>query len=660
MSHLRLKPLRSKPFQSEPWKNAIRTLAFLPVLTLLGLPAPAQSQAVNYSILGTYEQLRWDDAWGLENTRMPGVRVGIDFGPFFSLQPFYSWKDDVGIRDGLTPTPGSTVAETFDVKLFGADVQVNFGHAAFAPFVKAGGGVLRTDDEVAGRRDRILLRGGGGVSFALGDRARAEIFGERLTTRLPSPFVPGAVEASEFPQDGLVNSLIIGAGVRLPMGGGYRATEGTFGILPGVFLEPYVTRIDFDNRLRLAEQHTVGGRAGVDLNQNVGLRAFYWRGVDEDFGEWDDVEGYGAELQFALNTGPGLSPFLLIGGGRLKFQDEFRDLDAMSRTREDHLTLGGGVAIGLGDYTRIELGVRNLLMTVGDEIGDVTSPDQLVSNWQYSAGISLALGARPGQRSASARSDSDQDRMLRELAALREENERLRRGELVPRGAAAVREGQAMPRTILVPVPEVGEIILRYGPEYARTSDGTVRIDPVAIEPDRIEAIVSETVRRELERAGVRPGVPAQRLPEMVQSQPRPEGMYVAGRRLQALMPYTGVQVSPGQLLLGLQADLGILNEAFPVHIIPDVTFGLFNGSPSLMTGINGRFGWHIGTDRNIVPFIEAGAAISSEKFLTMNLSYGAELDVEMGGSTRTLFVQHRGLNAFRDHQFLVGIRLPR
>ncbi|TVP76227.1 MAG: hypothetical protein EA352_06225, partial [Gemmatimonadales bacterium] len=225
--------------------GALRIVPVSALLAILLLPAPGNAQDVSYSVLPSYEQLRWDDAWGLENTRMPSLRIGIDFGPYFSLQPFYAWKDGVGIRDGFEPTAGSDPADAFDLKLFGAEFQVNFGGAALAPFVKAGGGVLRTEDEEEGRRDRILLRGGGGVSFALGGRARAEVYGERLTTRLSSPFIPGAVEADDFPEDGLVNSLILGAGLRLPVGGGYRATEGTFGILPGIFVEPYVSRIDF-------------------------------------------------------------------------------------------------------------------------------------------------------------------------------------------------------------------------------------------------------------------------------------------------------------------------------------------------------------------------------------------------------------------------------
>lgn len=637
-------------------------MLILLLLPFLFLPAQGTAQDVSYSVVPTYEQLRWDDAWGLEYTRMPGVRVGIDFGPYFSLQPFYSWKDDVGLRDGLEPPTGVDVAEAFDVKLFGADFQVNFGEMALAPFARAGGGILRIDDEVEGRRDRILLRAGGGVSFALGDRARAEIYGERVATRLSSPFIPGAIDVDALADDGIVNSLLIGAGMRLPVGGGFSSTDGTFGILPGIFLEPYVSRIDFDDRLRLARQYTAGGRVGVDLNQNVGVRAYYWRGVDEDFGEWDDLEGYGAELQFALNTGPGVSPFLLVGGGRISFRDDFLDLDGMSRSREDHLTLGGGLAIGLGDYTRIELGARNLMMTVGEEIEDVTSPDELVSNWQYSAGISVALGARPSPRTSTRRDDPASDARDRELAALREENQRLRRGEDPARASVSAPDTLGVPRTITVPIPEVGEIILRYGPEYARVgaAPGAERVEAPALPMNRMEAMIREAVRRELERAGVQPGAVVSPEPGVAPAEPRREGAYLAGRRLGALMPYAGVQPSPGEVLLGVRADLGTISESLPIDIIPDVVFGLFDGSPSLMAGVNARFGWDVGTDRNVFPYIEAGVALSSRKFVTVNMGYGAEFDVGSGASTRRIFLQHRGVNAFREHQFLVGLRLDR
>ncbi|MEX1257774.1 MAG: hypothetical protein WEG36_09155 [Gemmatimonadota bacterium] len=635
----------------------------LPLLALLSIPAlpgVGAAQNVNYSVFPTYEELRWDDAFGLEHARMPGVRVGIDFGPFFSLQPFYAWENDVAIRDGLVPTGEAEVSELFDVKLFGAEFQVNFGSGTLVPFVKAGGGVLRTDDEVDGRQDRILLRGGGGVGLSLGNRARVEVYGERLTTRISESFIPGAIDPEDHPEDGLVNSLVLGAGVRLPLGGGFQDGEQGFGILPGIFVEPYVTRIDFDSRLRLARQYTAGGRVGIDLNQNVGLRAYYWRGVDEDFGEWDDVEGYGAEFQFALNTGPGISPFLLVGGGRVQFKDDFTDLDGIARDREDHLTLGGGIAIGLSDHTRIELGARSLLMTVGEEIADVTSPNQLVSNWQYSAGISLAFGARPREPTGATPADPARTAIEREVAALREENERLRRGEDPARVSAVAGDTIPMPRTITVPVPEVGEIILRYGPGYATGADGVVVVDSVALQPAQIEAIVREAVRQELERAGIEPGAAAPAPPAAVPVQPAPPGTYLAGRRLEALVPYTGFQFSPGQLLIGLRADLGMISESLPIEIIPDVSFGFGSGSTTLMAGLNGRFGWDLGTERNVFPFVEAGVALSSRKFLTVNVGYGAEFDLTIAGAPRRIFVMHRGVNAFRENQILVGMRIPR
>lgn len=645
-------PRSTPPFARLHW------LAVLPFMIGLAVPTAARSQNVNYSVLPTFEEIRWDDAFGLENARMPGIRLGIDFGPFFSLQPFYARQKNLEIRDGLVPTAGINVADRYDVETFGAEVQVNFGHLALAPFLKGGGGVLRTHDDIAGRRDRILLRGGGGISFALGSRARAEVFGERLTTRLPSPFIPGALGSETFAEDGLVNSLVLGAGVRLPFGGGYRATDGVWGILPGVYLEPYFSRIDFDAKMGLGQQHTAGARAGIDLNQNVGLRAFYWRGVDDEISNWDDLEGMGAELQFALNSGSGISPFLLIGGGRVKFHDAFRDLNALPRDREDHVTLGGGAAFGLGDRTRIELGVRNLLMTAGEELQDVTTPSELVSNWQYSAGFSFALGARPRTASSTAAgSSSSRDA---EFAALRAENERLRRGEAPARVPVATQDTGTPPRMITVPVPEVGEIILRYGAEYARGTDETQVMANVGLTTEQIEALVRETVRRELERTGTWPGAAFPVQPGAAQMHHPSEGMAGANRTIQALMPYIGAQFSPGEFLLGLRANLGPISSTLPIDLIPDVTFGLSGGSPTMMVGLNSRFGWNFGEGRYIFPYVEAGVALSSRNFMMVNLGYGAEFDATIGSTTRTFFVQHRGLNAFREHQFLLGVRLPR
>jgi opacity protein-like surface antigen len=486
-----------------------------PLLALFLLPAPGHSQEVSYSVVPTFEEVRWNDAFGLEDSRLLGARVSLDFGPYFSLQPFYSWKDEVGIRDGLVPPAENATPDLFDVKAFGADMQVNLARGSLVPFLRGGGGVLRTDDVEAGRLDRILLRGGGGVRVGFGGSAGLELSAERWATRLGAPLIPDAVADEDFPDDGIVSSTVFGAGLRLPFGGATQAADGVGGILPGVFVEPYAARIDFADELRLERQYVAGARAGVDFNRNVGLRGYYWRGVDDDFSEWMRLDGYGIESQIALSSGAGLSPFLVAGLGRIDFKDDFSDLDGSSRTSKDHLTLGGGAAFALGDHTRVELGARNLLTTVGTDLEDVTSPDELVSNWQFSAGLSLTLGAS-GRRDEPRPVDRERERFEAELARLQEENRRLRRGE-DPETVVA-RADTLAPRTMTIPVPEVGEVILRYGEAYA----GAAATEAMVVAGDtaqarlqrelleaRLPEMIREIVREELDRVGVRPGEPA-------------------------------------------------------------------------------------------------------------------------------------------------------
>ena len=557
----------------------VSLLLTAPLGALVLLPGAARSQEVSYSVIPTYKEIRWDDAFGLERARLFGARASLDFGPFFSLQPFYAWKDGVGIREGLTVPEGAGVSESFDVKAFGADMQVNLARGSLVPFVRGGGGILRTDDEEAGERDRIFLRGGGGVRIGLGGSAGLELSAERWVTRLDAPFVPGAVPEEDFPDDGIVNSTVFAAGLRIPFGGGSRETEGVSGILPGILLEPYAGRIDFADELRLERQYLAGAKAGVDLNHNVGLRAYYWKGVEDDFSEWMKLEGYGAEAEFALNTGSGLSPFLVAGVGRIDFKDDYRDLDGEPRTKENHLTLGGGAAFWLGNNVRIQLGARNLLMTVGTELEDVTSPDELVSNWQYTAGLSFSFGAR-GRTTAQRATDRDRARFERELERaqseavlereryeaelerLAEENRRLRAGEAMARvegRVPAVRMEQverivalvdtvAPGRIMTIPVPEVGEVILRYGEAYAvRTLpsvEGATLADTLyaRLQRELLEArlpeMVREIVREELDRVVIATGDTTEarlqrelleaRLPEMIRAVAREEAGRVA------------------------------------------------------------------------------------------------------------------------------------
>jgi multidrug efflux pump subunit AcrA (membrane-fusion protein) len=771
-----------------------RGVAFLLLTAPLGalflLPGDARSQEVSYSVIPTYKEIRWDDAFGLERARLFGARASLDFGPFFSLQPFYAWKDDVGIRDGLPLPEEAESSESFDVKAFGADMQINLAQGSLVPFIRGGGGILRTEDELAGERNRIFLRGGGGVRIGLGGSAGLELSAERWTTRLEAPLVPGAVSEEDFPDDGIVSSTVFGAGVRIPFGGGSRETEGVSGILPGILLEPYAGRIDFADELRLEKQYLAGARAGVDLNQNVGLRAYYWKGVVDDFTEWMDLVGYGAEAQFALNTGSGLSPFLVAGVGRIDFDDEYEDLDGEPRTKENHLTLGGGASFWLGNNVQLQLGVRNLLMTVGTELEDVTDPDELVSNWQYSAGISFSFGARgrtAAQRATDrertqldvelerarteaelerarldaeleqARMDAELERARTEaelerarteaeLERLAEENRRLRAGEIPARMEREMIRGDTVfpGRTMVIPVPEVGEIILRYGEAYAvRTvlpEEGATLSDTLSarvhweLMEARLPEMVRAIVRDEMDRVVMAGGDTTQarlqrelleaRLPEMIRAiareeasraavtvmdtaqvrlqrelvevqlptmirqitreelgradvqpterppvrvevtQPGPRGeSFLEDGRLHALIPFTGVQVSsPTQFLLGVRGDLGRIRGPIPLTLLPEFSLGLGEGETTVRVTALGRIGWNMGLGRNLTPYGQAGVSVTNRRFLSIDPAWGVTFDAFTTSARGpfNLFLEHRGVAFFKEHQLLVGVSLLR
>ena len=77
------------------------------------------------------------------------------------------------------------------------------------------------------------------------------------------------------------------------------------------------------------------------------------------------------------------------------------------------------------------------------------------------------------------------------------------------------------------------------------------------------------------------------------------------------------------------------------------------------MVGLNARFGWDVSFARNLSPYLEAGLAVSYRKVLTVNLGYGAEFDLSGGPSPTRVFIQHRGVGAFDEHQIIAGVRLP-
>lgn len=325
-------------------------------------------------------------------------------------------------------------------------------------------------------------------------------------------------------------------------------------------IDVFAARQDFADASGLPRQNVVGVRTGIDFGPLFGLRGFYWRGVNDDFNRRQGVQGYGGEAQFALNAGPGLNPFVVAGAAQVDFLDSYNrttpsGIPIPPPADQTALVLGGGVKIPVGARFVLTAAARDYLAAVGGvRTQDAAEASQLRSNWQYSVGLSFGLGGRGARRRAVAAVRRDTvfveradgrvvevrgardttvvrlaDRAAVERATVVERYAVTARGDTL-RGTAAdsalaadrttrlvevrrvddrpvalgttfdgapgAANGYATGRTVAVPVPAEGEIIVRYGPQRAPAGAGPLVVGP-PVAPYAAAAAPARTLQRE-------------------------------------------------------------------------------------------------------------------------------------------------------------------
>ncbi|MGZ8376486.1 MAG: outer membrane beta-barrel protein [Gemmatirosa sp.] len=500
-----------------------------------GAPAAAAAQDLRYNLTPTAQQVTWDDALGLDNTLLYGGRLGVVFGRRIELQGFYLTNQgaDARIRDlydRLNVTERPPQNPGLGVQNYGAAVVYNFALGGFTPFLRGGGSVVRFEPDGARASDRIAVSYGGGLRFGKPGGLRFNVFAEDLRFRvdrtlllaLPTP-AAGAPPVIDADAEKLRSNLTYGAGLSIPLGGGAATYDDTPQYQLGNVALPvdvFAGRHQFAGASGLPRQNLVGVRTGIDFGPLVGLRGFYWQGVNDDFDGRQGVRGYGGEAQFALNAGPGFNPFLLAGAGQIDFGTSYDRIatgggtgGATATVPDDQtaLILGGGVKVPVGTRFTLTGAARNYLAAVSGRTEDVSERSQLRSNWQYSVGLSLGIGGRGARRRETpaarrdtvfvdratgrpvARPDTSVARAPERLAdgaatveryAVTSSGDTVRGAAIdsvlaADRGARLVEvrrvagavtgaaTGYATERTVTVPVPSEGEIIVRYGPQRA-------------------------------------------------------------------------------------------------------------------------------------------------------------------------------------------------
>lgn len=692
-------------------RSALR-LAFAFALTAT-VSQLVDAQQVGVSVLPTAQRIQWSDDFALDDDYLYGGRLGLRFGKWVELQPFYFQRAGLGLDSAraMSVFGPLSAGRKVDVRHYGTTVQFNLGDAAFVPFARVGAGVLRLEPDSAARQDRITVSAGGGVRFGFAG-LNAEVFAEQMGFRMNprALFGPDTTTGAGLTT---LRNFVYGAAVTIPLST-MREDEENAGGLSGSTapLEPFVGRLHYAGPHKLPDLEVAGVRAGIDFSPVFGIRGFYWRGVNDDRDGPAPVAGYGGEAQFNLSTGAGLSPYLVVGAGQIDYKDNFVDSVGLSRVDKTAFILGGGASFRLTDRLRVNGAIRDYVMTVDENLDAVGSTGDLTHNTMLSAGLTISFGGR--STPSSAQRERERDAELRTMRAERDRADRLRdvenreprRERDLPDIVSILRDSTVLiTRTpsargaspdgqwITVPVPVQGEIILRYGlPARAGRADSVMsrRLDSMQVRRDTVmmpsmtpPAADLSAELREIERrlsaridALQRPAPAAAPAPTVTMITPPPADANVPDRstrpvferlsqtRTADLRPYIGLGFDDGdvQFVVGTRADLGPVSPSSGFHFVPELAVGLGGGSTSVLAFANVQYAFgSVGGTSAFRPYATLGAGIFSPTVLGVNTAIGSSYALRRASGTPLyLNAELQGINLFTRTRVLIGLSRSR
>lgn len=484
------------------------------VALIAGAPA-LEAQGLGYTLTPAATSIRWTDALGLNASTLLGGQVGFDFERYVTLQGYYFTNDGVRTavdKFGLTGDLATRLAnQKLDIRTYGANLLLNLGTGTIVPFIKGGGGVIEFRPQTAiagtvtaGPTRQAALTLGGGLQLNILGPVRLDLFAEDLMFRvnrytLAAQILGAPSGAGQIPPDPeeskTRHNLTLGAGLSIPLGASRDRSGGPSQLyqwgLSGTSyaLEPIAGRLFFSNDQGIGDQDVAGLRAGFDVGRLVGLRGFYWRGTNSGFTRTEPVESWGGEAQLRLNSGQGVTPFLLLGGARLDFKDAFRATDGSLVEDQNALIAGGGVTFPLSERVGVNLSARDYVygQSTLDSVATLKDLKSSISNnWLISAGLRFSIGGHSGQNLA--------ERRATELRELESRDRRLARADSM-RTDSMARAGVARKST---------DSVSRARAELAGARrDTTVIVSGT----DTLRVLASDTIRLR-ENAGV----PATRL----------------------------------------------------------------------------------------------------------------------------------------------------
>ena len=386
----------------------------------------AQVRGISYTLAPTGEYVFWNDKAGLDDGLLIGGKLGFGFGEFFELRGTYmqgsalkSNFDNFGIENFDAEQFNS---EEVNLIRYGGEIKANFSRGKLLPYITAGTGVQELHRTDADPTKQIYLSAGAGITLGIGDRFVLNLEGRNTAYRYntgkyllsPTNKTNLGLADFDFQMEDLSNwsgaaSLQIYLGGRKPgelseLDKAYFDTfnGGSGGLNLGI--EAIAGKINFHENLPYRDAWMAGGSAGFDLGPYVGVRGFYWKALEDgELTKFDDLAMYGGEVRMQLNSGGGMVPFLMIGGGKMDVGSNYEskiinptDTTALFLSDADDtgFAMGGvGLLIPLGRNFKI-FGSGRAILTSSAPIDNLDAPEEIHNSWFWSAGFKLNFGKK--------------------------------------------------------------------------------------------------------------------------------------------------------------------------------------------------------------------------------------------------------------------------
>ena len=146
----------------------------------------------------------------------------------------------------------------------------------------------------------------------------------------------------------------------------------------------------------MRDTYLLGTALGVDFNDYVGLRAFYYQSTEDEkiSFDFDKMAMYGADFIAKLNVSRGIVPYLTVGGGYMNVYGSYVGVDEnpFVPTNSSYFAKGGiGLTIPVSRYLEF-FGAANLLYTTEKDPEDLESTEDLKKHTMFNAGLKFNMG----------------------------------------------------------------------------------------------------------------------------------------------------------------------------------------------------------------------------------------------------------------------------